>query len=164
MPCLQPFSSAAEVWVGVRGAEERERARMGWRGLSCPLGCFSGLFFKLKKKKKRKERKSGCLRSRLIIAERLGAGTAGMCFHTCADGLRAYSAAGAASLESMWERACFLRGCRRWSEEGGGRRGPRGASFDTRFLWRVRRALQPAASPTAGRLQVAPAARRLCSY
>lgn len=145
---------------------ERKKGKgHGWDGgvSLAPWAAFLVCFLNLKKKK-RKERKSGCLRSRLIIAERLGAGTAGMYFHTCADGLRAYSAAGAASLESMWERACFLRGCRRWSEEGGGRRGPHGARFDTRFLWRVRRALQPAASPTAGRLQVAPAARHLCSY
>jgi len=77
------------------GVGERERARMGWRGLSCPLGCFSGLFFKLKKKSK--ERKSGCLQSRLIVAESLDAGTSMSVFsHVCRRRLRAYFAAGAA--------------------------------------------------------------------
>lgn len=57
---------------------------MGWRGPSCPLGCFSGLFFSFKLEKEKG--KPACLQSRLIIAERFGAGTPCMCFHTCADG------------------------------------------------------------------------------
>lgn len=86
---------------------EREIARMGWRGPSFPLHYFSVgccFSFKLEKEKGKPE----CLQSRLIIAERLGAGTPCVHFHTCADGLHAYFAAGAASLESMWEHACFL--------------------------------------------------------
>lgn len=89
---------------------------MGCRALSSPLSCFSRLFFRLRKK----ESKPVCLQSRLIIAERLAAGAPCVYFSHVCPWLPAHFAAGAAALESMWERVCFLRGCYRWSGRVGG--------------------------------------------
>lgn len=68
------------MWVGVRAGEKGHECDGG--GLFCSLGCFSGLFFKLKNEKVI----LACLQTRLILAERPDASTPCMYFHTCAAG------------------------------------------------------------------------------